>query len=278
MPMPSGRSGSRPDYPSLFDQRQDGKLRDDLRWIPGLYRSAFERTAEAELHAELYYPGIFERLEKVHAMRRSEWPAWCWISIAEVATVLREEYADYTPRPGVRELGDEDPAAVIGLHEDAARLAAVAAWRHAGRHVVSVDRGMQQRFEHWPDSLPRGLEARWPALCVYAALQRSDGTAEDCDGAFVHLDWNVLDRRSDLRLVIDTGPETTFTTLRSMRGDHTLAHTDIRPWVGFTQFVASGIFHDAGALLGLAPGEIWPPSPRPGEESPMLWLASDGEG
>jgi hypothetical protein len=136
----------------------------------------------------------------------------------------------------------------------------------------------------------------------------------------VHLDWSAVDRRSDLRLVVDTDPAMTFTALtgqglhlagttlsgavaatwtadvmreRSMRGDHTLvdisqgslfdvatrhAHAGIRVWVAFAQFLVRGVFRDAAALLGLAPGEMWPPSSRPCERSPMLWLASEDEG
>jgi hypothetical protein len=204
---PAGRDS----YPQQFAQALDGQLPEIMRWIPGLYRSAAQRTGQLQRQAERQFPGIFDRLDSARAARDGAWPAWCWMPISEVIAVLQLHYADRTTRPHLPAGPVPELAAMADLAGDAARLASIGSWRHAGRHVVNLHGELVERFEKWDDRLPRNLAGRWPVGCVYIAFEAVYGSLDSGSmGLFMHLEWDEREQRTELRLLTDLEPAATF--------------------------------------------------------------------
>ncbi|WP_433513904.1 hypothetical protein ACQP2T_61870 [Nonomuraea sp. CA-143628] len=195
---------TRDTYPKQFAKRRDNELPEHYRWLPELYRSTSARLEKLEREADKQFPGWYDRMEQVRQMQQDQWPGWCWMPITEVTTVIAEHYAGHiSPPPGA--LGDVlSPESLIamGAGGDAARLAALGAWRHAGRHIINFHDSMTPDFERWPDRLPADLPERWPLLGYYMTFEASTGSA----GQFVHLEWDAKERRIELRLMMDMHP------------------------------------------------------------------------
>ncbi|WP_177246763.1 hypothetical protein [Actinacidiphila alni] len=262
-----------------------------------------------EVLLELQFRGILRRLEEVRAVRAGEWPAWCWMPIAEVARVLHEEY-DYGAGPHY--VTAQNPryglSAESDLGKDAARIAALGAFWAGGQHVVVL--GAMGGAGSGAARFPRDLLSRWPSPCVYFAGWPAGGGAA---GAFAHLEWNCAERRAELRVVLDsetpslagliahtvhlTGrtPAESAASMwlaavmedRVERGDDRLfdivyndafttavthAVSEGRGWLAAAGRLTDVAFHEAASVFGLAASTPWPPPRRPGALGPMLWL------
>jgi hypothetical protein len=304
--------GERPCYPRLFSYDSGRSGDQDPTWLSQLYLSIFDRTSEIELTADLQFHKIFQRLEEVRHARGQVWPQWCWMPTREIASVLVDEYA-YGVDPG-QEVGllEAGLSPEHDVAKDAARLAAVAAWRQSGRHVAVLgEPNVPVGGDQDCDRLPYGLPSRWPAACLYVV---DASVGQGASGAFVYLDWNQVEYRTELRVLLDAG-EAAFTGLightihlcghtvidavsstwtaqvmddRGRRGDDrvldvspgsafdaAVTHTTpmARAWTALARRLIDEMFHDAAGALGLADAVSWPPPLRPGETGPMLWLA-----
>ena len=205
----------RRDYPRQFTARRDSELAPEYRWLPALYRSSAARLDKMMRGAERQFPGIFERLDAVRQRRVDEWPDWCWMPIGIVAQVLIDDYAQQTTRT-TGEMAATGVAAVqqlasLGVPGDAARLAALGAWRYAGRHTVYFHPSTAAKFEEHAGDLPRDLPNRWPLAAVYMAFEATTGSR----GLFLHLEWDAAEQRTELRLLLDTEPVAGFGQLQA---------------------------------------------------------------
>ncbi|MEU6070525.1 hypothetical protein ABZ864_40325 [Streptomyces sp. NPDC047082] len=195
----------RSEYPKQFAKRRDAELPDFYWWLPKLYRSTAARLEKLERQAERQFPGIFDRLEARRAQHADTWPTWCWMPIGAVRAVLEHEYAARVSNLPLTGAGlDPQQIASMGSAGDAAKIAAIGAWRSAGRHAVNFHDSMTDTFEAQGDALPLGLEERWPLLGVYVTSEA--GGKQGSAGCFLHLEWDEHERRTELRLMMDAQP------------------------------------------------------------------------
>jgi len=186
-------------YAKNFVKRRDQELPDMYQWLPPMYRAAAGRMDKLERQAERQFPGIFDRLDAVRAGAAADIPTWCWLPVARVQEALANEYSSRTTHPpGVTGRG-----AAVYAAADAARLAALGAWRAAGRHMLNVHDSVFPLLEAAGDELPEGLPERWPLYGLYVVSETPGGKAM---GAFLHLEWDEREKRAELRIVPDVEP------------------------------------------------------------------------
>ncbi len=139
---------------------------------------------------ECRYPRAWEQLEALRQNRaqlRESWPAWCHVPLTSVADIV----------------APEGPTSDMTRLADVAILGGLAAWRGT-QSIVQVDR---QKV-----NLNLDLEQPPPQLCArlehafYLELPQSflgSPTTGTMRGAFVHLEYEVRTRRTELRLLIE---------------------------------------------------------------------------
>lgn len=182
-------------YAKNFAKRRDNELPDFFRWLPPMYRAGAARLEKMERQAERQFPGVFDHLEAQRTSAGDVVPPWCWLPVARVQQVLAEKYAHRTTRqPGVTRTG----LAVLAA-TDAARLAAIGAWRAAGRHMINLHDSVIPTLEQVGDQMPADLPQRWPLYGLYVVSEAPGGAL----GAFLHLEWDEREQRAELRVVPD---------------------------------------------------------------------------
>lgn len=288
------------DFDTAFTVDRDQDLPQQFRWIPQLYRATVQRVRRIEDQLALRWPGVFERLEAVHAESVDQWPRWCWMPISRVNTVL-EEISQST---------------AMDRLADSAKIAAISAWRASGRPLINIHDDLvnrllkQSRDEAVP--LPRDLPQRWQTLGVYITHESSSGA----NGLWLHLEWDEAEQRSELRIVLDSSPgadcdalvpqpvylvgadlhealsattSTSLVRLHAIMGDDYIPATgrgtdfdekirrltrSLGVYVAFADHIAgeSMRFVDARTVIGRGDASTWPPSTS--ESDPLrLWLA-----
>ncbi|KIF00911.1 hypothetical protein PL81_38475 [Streptomyces sp. RSD-27] len=201
---------SRAEYPKQFTKRRDAELPENMRWLPQLYRCTASRLEKLERQAERQFPGIFDRLEALREQHAGQWPAWCWMPIGAVRAVLEHDYSNRITKPSGRTTLDPRMIASLGSAGDAAKLAAIGAWRSAGRHVVNFHDSMTATFEGQADVLPVGIEERWPLHGVYITFETGPQSSA---GLFLHLEWDEQEQRAEFRVMMDSAPVTSLADL-----------------------------------------------------------------
>jgi hypothetical protein len=203
----------REDYPKNFARRRDADLPDIYRWLPALYRNTAARLEKLERQAERQFPGVFQRLDQVWRQESAGWPSWCWMPISRVIEVIGQSYLGrISPVPAGLDLAtglSPEQLLSMGAAGDAARLAAIGAWRHAGRHVVNFHDALTAVFEQKADDMPVRLAERWPLAGFYMTF----GDASRSAGLWFHLEWDAKEQRAELRLMMDMAPTASLSAL-----------------------------------------------------------------
>jgi len=108
------------------------------------------------------------------------WPQWCWLPMSAAHAVVG----------GGKQVAGNDPRA-----GDIALLAALAAWRQ-GRGIYRVDPELAEALAgtDLDGDLPVEVLYRLPEWCVYISGMGTD--------AYAHLEWDVAQRRPELRLLM----------------------------------------------------------------------------
>ncbi|MBF9071840.1 hypothetical protein [Streptacidiphilus fuscans] len=262
---------------SVFAAERDVELTPAQRRIAHLYREAADHWHRLELQAAQRYPGIWARLEELHARERDRWPSWCWMPSLQVTAVLATSYGT-----------DLDQALW-----DGPRLAALGAWRSGGRHSFLAPR---TRDTTPTDPVPTALVGSLPTPGIGLILDTTSGnhhliaymdTAADPSLAQAELvvisDWGrpnaMLESTIKITLYLTTG-----SVLEAVRATH--AHYDdaarantgeepptpsdasVLDHAGFMSQllwalvdIATGGWEDAGASTGRKLAAPWPPGP-----------------
>lgn len=175
--------------PCLFAASRDHELPQQVRWIPELYRASFERVTRVEDDLLRRWPGVFSLLDEVREASSQHWPRWCWMPIARVIRVLGELVPD---------------SRVTDRVQDASKVAAVGAWRAAGRPVANLHDTLEAEFSRRSHAgevtLPRDLPQRWPVQGLYVTSESPAGA----NGVWIHLEYDEEENRTELRVLLDS--------------------------------------------------------------------------
>ncbi|MFJ5071538.1 hypothetical protein ACIQC7_34490 [Kitasatospora sp. NPDC088556] len=274
-----------------FPAELDHQLPPDQRRTAQLYREAAERWTRREMEIFQQYPGILEQLEELRVRDHGNWQPWCWMPISEVALWLIRQWNV----PAEQALWD------------AARIAAIGAWRSGGRHALvhGGPRHIQLPDDPVPGRALRGLPV--PGIGVVVedgpqvrlVLACLDQPAGHDGGELVLLD-DGGERSGGFRdltkttLLLADGQSLTEAVKATSRYYDAMNRAGGRtplPEPGEAAFVqqaafmgwftgvlaaasAPGAMDDAGADAGRKPAASWPPEPSLVPEL-VLWRLRD---
>lgn len=185
-------------YAKSFAKRRDGEWAEMFQWVPRMYRAATSRLEKLERQAERQFPGVFDRLEQERNAAGDTIPTWCWLPVARVQQVLADHYAHRTTKAS----GATRRGLAVMAAGDAARVQAIGAWRSAGRHMVNIHDRTLLELREAGDRMPADIPQRWPLHGLYVVSEAPNGAL----GAFLHLEWNELEQRAELRIAPDVAP------------------------------------------------------------------------
>lgn len=157
----------------VFDVALDHRLDAGHRRLAHVYREAADHWHRLEAEAGQRYPGIFESLEELRAQNRSRLQPWCWMPSIQVSGWLVTMY-DVPFDQAMR---------------DGRRIAALGAWRSAGRHSVLTGLPLQETLS---DRVPADLTGAMPVPGLGLVID---------NGATVHLVLAYLDEVDGLDAV-----------------------------------------------------------------------------
>jgi hypothetical protein len=130
------------------------------------------------------YPGCWKAYDGFRQDRRElgDWPEWCYCPMAAAYAIASGGGPN---RLGLDRIGE------------VARLAALAAWRPT-QGIYRFDPDLRAALTDAPlkGELPCELLYRLPAWCVYL-----EDPLPDTPGVFAHLEWDMNQRRAELRLL-----------------------------------------------------------------------------
>ncbi|MFI6688034.1 hypothetical protein [Streptomyces sp. NPDC050485] len=153
----------------VFDATLDHQLEAGHRRLAHIYREAADHWHRLEMQAAQRYPGVFESLEELRAQEGSQWQPWCWMPTVRVSRWLITMY----------------DAPVDQAMWDGPRIAALGAWRSAGRHSVLTTLPLQATAS---DRVPAELTETMPAPGLGLIID---------DNGTVHLLLTYLDEIGD---------------------------------------------------------------------------------
>lgn len=149
------------------------------------------------------YPRAWSDIEHMRAHARgqtvADWPAWCYLPIAGAQAAV----ANYAGLP-VELLGSLYPQRIV----DAARLAAMAAWRMT-QGIYRFDPALYDAVRDTPidGDIPHDVLYRFPEWCVYIETPGLMLGTDRAHGVFAHLEHDMRTSRPELRLVFDADAE-----------------------------------------------------------------------
>ena len=141
------------------------------------------------------YSDAWRLMDLFRAERKSlgDWPHWCFAPLAA-------SYAIVSGGGNNRILPDDSQAAA-----DVGRIGALSAWRIT-KGIYRFDELLFQKVSATPleGDLPVRLLYHLPEWCVYIPTPEKMWFDYKLFGFFAHLEYDVNDRRSELRLLLDT--------------------------------------------------------------------------
>lgn len=133
------------------------------------------------------YPGVWKQYDVVLSNRQKlgGWPQWCFCPLAAAYAVVSGGGFNQVP---------------LEQTSDVARVGALAAWRPT-QGIYRFDPTLVDALWETPitGALPTEHLQRLPEWCVYVELERPS-----IYGFFAHLEHDINDGRTELRLLLDT--------------------------------------------------------------------------
>lgn len=157
------------------------------------------RPREHLVEAAKLYPHAWRQVDRLRELRGAgvpEWADWCYIPIAGTQAIVAEDAGI-----DVMMLSTIYPARVA----DAARLAALAAWR-VTQGIYRFDPAVYDAVRETPVSgdVPADILYRLPEWCLYVETPGMQIDGEQLHGFFAHLEDDGKAKRTELRLLLDT--------------------------------------------------------------------------
>ncbi|MCP4131673.1 MAG: hypothetical protein GY754_11905 [bacterium] len=139
------------------------------------------------------YPDVWKHINELALMKlhnEMDWPDWCYVPLAA-------SYAAVSGGGDNRVSADKIP--------DVGIVGALATWRLT-EGIYSFDESLFNSLWETPieGKLPIEVLFRLPEWCVYIETPGKQYAGIDLFGFFAHLEYNVSEKRTELRLVLDT--------------------------------------------------------------------------
>lgn len=156
---------------------------------------ASEPTPRPVLHLSRLagrYAKFWHRYEEFRRDRKrlGDWPPWCYCPLAGSYAIVS---------------GGGDNRVPLDRSHLIAELGGLAAWRPTkGIYRFDLDLGKALVDTPLEGELPREILHRLPEWCVYV---ETTGLVEGVEGFFAHLEHDAGDGRTELRLLLDYGPD-----------------------------------------------------------------------
>jgi hypothetical protein len=140
------------------------------------------------------YPDAWKQVDDLRANRKGlgDWPDWCFLPLAGAYAIISK---------GARTLS-LDPSRHVGI------LGALAAWR-VTQGIYRFDPTILDALWDTPvtGDIPTEVLFHLPEWCVYIPTPERRWHGAALHGVFAHLEYDVNDKRTELRFVLDvTGP------------------------------------------------------------------------
>lgn len=163
-------------------------------WIHTMHQTYSRRLEGYERQIEQHYPRAWDQLDLYRRDREAVLPDYAPLPIAAAANLIR---------------ADQDGAEMPAYLNRASVMTALDLWRRAGRVVYYVhpDALAEAEVEPLIAMAPADLLERLkplPGHCVYLATTDADGVP--ASGMFVHLEYDEVEQRHELRLLMDVDP------------------------------------------------------------------------
>ena len=155
-------------------------------------------------HLDFYsrqYPGIWRLVDQFRSVRGKDlpdWPDWCFLPISGI-------YAIVVHQAGYTNIDLHDPIQRLLLN-DIAVLSALASWR-VTQSIYRFDLDTYGEVIDTPvtGNIPHEILYQMPEWCVYIETPGLRFFDHLMVGYFAHLEYDVNEKRSELRFVIDYG-------------------------------------------------------------------------
>lgn len=160
------------------------------------------------------YPNAWKMAENMRANRGKDlpwWPEWCYLPCAGAYTIVANHWN--VPR-----------LTTIEQVHDLSKIAALAPWRITqGIYRFDPDLLLGLMATPVEGNLPHDVLFRLPEWCIYIETPNTKWLGDTLYGYFVHLEYDVNDGRTELRLLLDTDEQLFPVPLHL--GDWTLAES-----------------------------------------------------
>lgn len=152
------------------------------------------RPVEHLSAASRLYPNAWKNVEKFRLGRGRDlpkWPGWCFLPMAGWYAIVCEDAGTSTvPPTQVPDIG---------------RLAAIGAWRYSqGIYRFDIDVFKSLWATSITGDLPSEVLLRLPQWSIYIETPEKYFGTDPMYGYFCHLEWDAIDHRQELRLLLDT--------------------------------------------------------------------------
>ncbi len=142
------------------------------------------------------YPGIWKEIDRARQeLKKFGWPEWCFMPMAGYLAILAKDHPDFHRLPMTLQLTAIKESQVF---------AALAPWRTT-QGIYQFHPEIESKISSTPlvGNLPTELFYRLPEWSVYICYEEKlKGTA--CYGFFTHLEWDMNQKRPELRILLDT--------------------------------------------------------------------------
>lgn len=213
-------------------------------------RTCRPRDAVEQLSRD--YPGAWQALDAFRADKGRnglpDWPAWCYLPMAAAYAVVS---------------GCGAGRVSIDRAGDVARMAALSAWRMT-QGIYRFDPAVFEAVRDTPvdGDIPADVLYRLPEWCVYVETPGMQAFGGPLHGAWVHLEWDANDGRTELRLLLDT--DVGLHPIPLHLGRWSLAES-------LERMQAEAVRHGFGRVLSAqAPGGVLPPDAAAGAMRPVV--------
>ena len=143
------------------------------------------------------YPGVWKNIDgaRLQPKKRFGWPEWCFMPMAGYLAILTKGHSDFHRLPMTLQLTATKESQV---------LAALAPWRTT-QGIYRFHPEVETSISSTPlvGNLPTELFYRLPEWSVYVCYRKKIGETM-CHGFFTHLEWDVNQKRPELRILLDT--------------------------------------------------------------------------
>ncbi|MEV4087451.1 hypothetical protein AB0J43_45045 [Nonomuraea fuscirosea] len=148
------------------------------------------------------YPDGLAQLKHFAARRGQgglpDWPQWCWVPMSAAHAIASQDGPLFNPA-------------------DISRIAAVGQWKLQDRDIVTPTEDVASEAVPGPTPEPHEMDLAIPrerllealdGVCYYLVMplpRPDDHEGEWLYGAYIHLEWDAITSRTELRLLLDFG-------------------------------------------------------------------------